>query len=51
MTKALILGAALVCLVLLLIVAYKIGKVLLRLAVGLGVIALLSWCLWKVIHS
>ncbi len=31
--------------------AYKIGKVLLRLAVGLAVLALLSWGLWRIFHT
>ena len=31
-------------------VAYRIGKVLLRLFVGLAVLALLSWGLWKLFH-
>jgi hypothetical protein len=32
-------------------VAYRIGKVLLRVFVGLAVLALLSWGLWKLFHS
>ncbi|WP_157492420.1 hypothetical protein [Geothrix fermentans] len=32
-------------------VAYRIGKVLLRVFVGLAALALLSWGLWKVFHS
>jgi hypothetical protein len=32
-------------------VAYQLGKVLLRLFIGLSVLALLSWGLWKVFHS
>lgn len=32
-------------------VAYRIGKVLLRLFVGLAALALLSWGLWKLFHS
>ena len=32
-------------------VAYRIGKVLLRLFVGLAALALLSWGLWKFFHS
>ena len=32
-------------------VAYRIGKFLLRLFVGLAALALLSWGLWKFFHS
>jgi len=32
-------------------VAYQLGKVLLRLFVGLTALALLSWGLWKLFHS
>ena len=32
-------------------VAYQIGKVLLRVFIGLSVLALLSWGLWKLFHS
>ncbi|HJV38862.1 MAG TPA: hypothetical protein VJ528_08500 [Geothrix sp.] len=32
-------------------VAYRIGKVLLRVFVGLAALALLSWGLWKLFHS
>lgn len=32
-------------------VAYKIGKVLLRVFVGLAALALLSWGLWKLFHQ
>jgi hypothetical protein len=32
-------------------VAYRIGKVLLRVLVGLAVLALLSWGLWKLFHT
>jgi hypothetical protein len=42
-------GAAIAVLVL--VLAYKIGKVLLRLCVGLAVLALLSWWLWKLFHA
>lgn len=38
-------------LVLVLVLAYKIGKILLRLAVGLAVLALLSWWLWHAFHT
>jgi hypothetical protein len=41
----LLLGAATVILVI--YVAYRIGKVLLRVFVGLAALALLSWVLWK----
>jgi hypothetical protein len=32
-------------------VAYQLGKVLLRVFVGLAALALLSWGLWKFFHS
>ena len=32
-------------------VAYRIGKVLLRVLVGLAVLALVSWGLWNLFHS
>lgn len=32
-------------------VAYRIGKLLLRVFVGLAALALLSWGLWKLFHS
>jgi len=32
-------------------VAYRIGRLLLRLFVGLAALALLSWGLWKLFHS
>ena len=32
-------------------VAYQIGKVLLRVFIGLAVLALLSWGLWKLFFS
>lgn len=32
-------------------VAYRIGRLLLRVFVGLAALALLSWGLWKVFHS
>ncbi|MCE1203877.1 MAG: hypothetical protein LWW79_04630 [Holophagaceae bacterium] len=32
-------------------VAYRIGKFLLRVFVGLAALALLSWGLWKFFHS
>jgi len=32
-------------------VAYRIGKALLRVFVGLAVLALLSWGLWKLFYS
>ena len=41
-------GAAILLLVL--VIAYKLGKLLLRLAVGLAALALLSWWLWKFFH-
>jgi hypothetical protein len=42
-------GAAILLLVLLL--AYRIGRFLLRLCVGLAALALLSWWLWKLFHA
>ncbi|MBP1771309.1 MAG: hypothetical protein H6P99_472 [Holophagaceae bacterium] len=32
-------------------VAYRIGRALLRLFIGLAALALLSWGLWKLFHS
>jgi len=32
-------------------VAYQLGKVLLRVFVGLAALALLSWGFWKLFHS
>jgi len=32
-------------------VAYRIGKLLLRVFIGLAALALLSWGLWKFFHS
>ena len=32
-------------------VAYQLGKVLLRVFIGLSALALLSWGLWKLFHS
>jgi hypothetical protein len=46
---ALILGSLAVVFVI--YVAYQIGKVLLRVFIGLSVLALLSWGLWKFFHS
>lgn len=48
-TPSLILGILLILVVI--YVAYRIGKVLLRLFVGLAALALLSWGLWKFFHS
>jgi len=48
-TPILILGGVAVLFVI--YVAYRIGKVLLRLFIGLAVLALLSWGLWKLFHS
>lgn len=40
------------CAVLLVIyVAYRIGRFLLRVFVGLAALALVSWGLWKLFHS
>ena len=48
-STTLILGSLVVILVI--YVAYQIGKVLLRVFIGLSVLALLSWGLWKFFHS
>ena len=48
-STTLILGSLVVILVI--YVAYQIGKVLLRVFIGLSVLALLSWGLWKLFHS
>jgi hypothetical protein len=48
-TPILILGA--VAALFVIYVAYRIGKVLLRVFVGLTALALLSWGLWKFFHS
>ncbi len=37
--------------VLVLVLAYKIGKIILRLCVGLAALALLSWWLWNLFHT
>ena len=42
-------GAAI--LVLALVLAYKLGRFLLRLGVGIASLALLSWWLWNLFHS
>jgi hypothetical protein len=46
---ALILGS--LAAVFVIYVAYQIGKVLLRVFIGLSLLALLSWGLWKLFHS
>ncbi len=48
-TTTLILGGLITIFVI--YVAYQIGKVLLRVFIGLSVLALLSWGLWKLFHS
>ena len=48
-STTLILGSLVVILVI--YVAYQIGKVLLRVFIGLSVLALLSWGLWKLFNS
>jgi hypothetical protein len=48
-TTTLILGA--LGMIFVIYVAYQIGKVLLRVLIGLSVLALLSWGLWKLFHS
>ena len=48
-TPVLIVG--LMAVVIVIYVAYQIGKVLLRVFVGLAALALLSWGLWKLFHS
>ena len=47
----LILAVAALAALFVIYVAYRIGKALLRLFIGLAVLALLSWGLWKFIHS
>jgi hypothetical protein len=48
-TPVLILGT--LAAILVIYVAYQIGKVLLRVFVGLAALALVSWGLWKLFHS
>lgn len=48
-TPALIICALAVVIVI--YVAYQLGKVLLRVFIGLAVLALLSWGLWTFFHS
>ncbi|HEX9010726.1 MAG TPA: hypothetical protein VF804_10185 [Holophagaceae bacterium] len=50
MNIVLIVTGALI-LVLVLVLAYRIGRFLLRLCVGLAALALLSWWLWNTFHS
>jgi len=47
-TPVLIVG--LMAVVIVIYVAYQIGKVLLRVFVGLAALALVSWGLWKLFH-
>jgi len=47
-TPVLIVG--LMAMVIVIYVAYQIGKVLLRVFVGLAALALVSWGLWKLFH-
>jgi len=47
-TPVLIVG--LLAVVIVIYVAYQIGKVLLRVFVGLAALALVSWGLWKLFH-
>jgi hypothetical protein len=42
---------SLLAVLLVIYVAYQIGKVLLRVFVGLAALALVSWVLWKLFHS
>jgi hypothetical protein len=48
-TATLVLGSLVALFVI--YVAYQIGKVLLRVFIGLSVLALLSWGLWRLFHS
>ncbi len=48
-TPSLLITGVLILLVI--YVAYRIGKVLLRVFIGLAVLALVSWGLWKLFHS
>jgi hypothetical protein len=50
MTTPLLIFLALAAL-LVIYVAYRIGKVLLRVLIGLAALALLSWGLWRFFHS
>lgn len=50
MTPSLLIFGAVAAL-LVIFVAYQLGKVLLRVFVGLTALALLSWVLWKFFHS
>lgn len=48
-TPSLLITGVLILLVI--YVAYRIGKALLRVFIGLAVLALVSWGLWKLFHS
>ncbi len=48
-TPSLLITGVLILLVI--YVAYRIGKALLRVFIGLVVLALVSWGLWKLFHS
>jgi hypothetical protein len=47
----LVLFAAGIAVLFVIYIAYRIGRALLRLFIGLTVLALLSWGLWKFFHS
>ncbi len=48
----LVLAIAAGCLLLLvLVLAYRIGKIILRVCVGLAALGLLSWWLWTLFHA
>ncbi len=46
-----LLVATTVGILLVIYVAYRIGRFLLRVFVGLAALALLSWGLWRILHS
>jgi hypothetical protein len=48
-TSMLVLTVVVVCLVI--YVAYRIGRLLLRVFIGLVALALVSWGLWKLFHT
>ena len=51
MTPPVILLVSLLAALVVIYVAYRIGRLLLRVFIGLGVLALLSWWLWNHFHS
>ena len=51
MTNPVLIGLGILTACLVIYVAYHLGKVLLRVFVGLAALALLSWGFWKFFHS